>query len=284
MDPENELSAEDSALEAEAREMDWVPEAEYKGKPGTWKDAKAWVDYGRQVLPIVRATNDRLKAQTSAQAREIAELKQLVGTNAETMKELQAFHEAQTKTAVEQAKKDLAASLKLARESGDTEAETQILTEINALATTAKPVVPEKKEVQPVAEPPALQAWRVENPWYGIDVRKSRRVMLMGREIVEDRPELGGWMPEFYKELDKRIAAEYGSTDRPGAGKVAASNGAGGGHGARSNGRDFAALPAEAKAAAREQERDFVGEGRMYKTAKEWHDRYAEIYFKRVPA
>lgn len=277
----------DPATEAEARQMGWAPKAEWRGKETDWKSAAEYVDYGKHVLPILNATNKRLRDELLVQKGQIGELKTLVATSQEAIKNLNEFHTAETARQVAQVKAELGVKLKDARESGDTHAEVEIQSEIAELAAAEVAAKGKKVETEPVREaPPALSpaylAYKDANPWLDVDMKKTRRALLLGGEIAEEL-RLNGTQPAFYAELEKRMVAEYGgASSRPGDSKVAGSDGAGasaaGGRGGGARG--FASLPSEARTAAKSFERELVGPGKMHKDLASFHAAWATEYYR----
>lgn len=279
--------AEDPAVEAQARDMGWTPEAEYKGK-GPWKPAAEYVEYASQVLPLVNATNKRLRGELAAVRQETQQIKTLLATSQQAIEDLNKFHTEETARQVAEVKRDLAARLKTARADGDTDAEVEIQVELGKLTTaqTAAEAKPAAKPAAATIDTSAETSWRTDNSWYGgtsaEDKRKTRFTVVLANELAEERKDLNGQMPAFYAELDKRIAAETGGASaRPGDSKVAGGS-SGGGAESRGGGgsRNFASLPADAKAAAKSFERELVGPNKQHKTLDDFHKAWVAEYYR----
>lgn len=264
-----------------ATAMGWTPKEKFKGDPDKWKPAAEFVEYGEMVLPILRSQNREMHQQLATSNAALQDLQRQVAAGSATMKQLEDFYKSETERAVKEAKRGLAAELKAAREAGDTDREVELLGEIADLNAPPPPKPVAKAADTPPAPPPAYLDWAAKNTWIDKDRKKSRRAVLIGQEIIEDMPHLNGKMAEFYNELDDRLAEEFGSRDREPDDKVSGSAGAGrrtssgGGTGAKS----YDSLPADAKSQCDADARQFVGEGRMFKTKQEWQKHYAQVYW-----
>src|SRR5690349_19252632 len=83
-------------FDKEAREMGWVPEAEFKGPKEKWKPAQNFVEDGEKILPIVRS---QLKREREARERLEADyakrFDRLEKVNKTTFEAAQRSHEAE---------------------------------------------------------------------------------------------------------------------------------------------------------------------------------------------
>src|SRR6202012_6126561 len=76
-DPETLVAAgeaeagEQAAVEAEARRAGWRPLEEYRGKPGGWVDAKAFLERGETFMPFLQADRRRLREEYERMSSEV---------------------------------------------------------------------------------------------------------------------------------------------------------------------------------------------------------------------
>lgn len=275
MDIEQEIQVEEATpnYEAEAREMGWVNKEEWEGPEDKWVDAKSFVEKGESVLPILRANNKRLKKDLLTRDKEISTLKESMEAANKAIKALQKSHDAATAAAVEQAKKDLRLQLREARESGDVDTEEEIREKLDELKKPAPPE--EKKEEEPGLHPDFVE-WRNAHPWFTDQStpesrKRIREFLRIGEDLRDEGDTAYGkaFMDKCLKILE----------EREGRGKKTVSKVESGNSGGRANGgRAFDSLPKEAKDACHEDNDNFVGPGKMFKTVREWEDHFTSVY------
>jgi len=275
----------DEATESEAREMGWVPLEEFHGNKEKWTPATEWVERGKNILPILRENNKRLKKDLLTRDEKIANLERAITDSQKAVSALQKTYAENTKREVENAKRELREQIKLARDVGDTDTELELqdkLSDLRQSEANAK----KEEETPPQTDQdwrkqyPELAKWQTENSWYGdfSNAENRKRTRTINR-IMEDMRDDGDTSSgtEF---LNKALSAleEKEESTQTTAKKVA--NRVEGGTSSRSSssGRAFDRLPKEAKEIAKEQAEDFVGPGKMFKTNKEWEDYYAVQY------
>lgn len=284
MSTENEGQELDQEVIKEAKSMGWVPQEQFRGKPDDWVDADEFVERGRKVMPILVANNRRLQAQLLTRDKELDTLKsQLDGATA-AIEKLEKHYTEANKRSVENAKRQLREELKAAREENDVDAELDIqdkLRDLDAATKNAESKPVKKDTPQGPQTPPELKAWYEANSWFGTDKQKTKLVVRIAEDLREEGSELQG--PDFMDECVRLYEEQYGELEegekkpvRKPAGKVEGVPARGR---AASSGRRFADLPKEAKEACWGDAEDLVGEGRRYKTMKDWEDAYATIYF-----
>lgn len=263
----------DQELEKEARLYGWKPEAEYKGK-APWIDAETYVNRGREIAPILRSNNERLKNDTLQLKTENGNLR----TELEALrKDLNEFRDSATKKQVEEKRAQLVDQLKEAVKDDDVDAELKIREQLDAL----KVEPPKKPDVKPAPKDdglhPDFKRWADENPWFGgtssEDKKKTKEVTRIAEDLREEGTRLQGaeFMEAVVAEYDKRHADP---DDDPNDKHQQGSNGVG----RRQSGKGFASLPKEARDACHEDNDKFVGEGKLFKTQKEWETHYYEQY------
>lgn len=275
-------SAATPEMQAKAEKMGWIPPARYRGEPERFVDADEYVARGEQVLPIVRAQNQRLQDEVASLKANQAALQESLQKANTALEEIEERHTVATVKAVEQAKKDLQKRLAEAHDAGDSAAIAEItglMVDLNA--SSAEP--PKKKEPetkplpQPATVPPELKAWQEANPWFGTDKRKTALALGIAQELRDSGTTLEG--AAFYEKVREELEATLGGAAGAGS-KVEGARGSETGTARVSAKKGFAALPAEAKAACDAESRNFVGAGKRYKTVDAWRERYAELYFQ----
>lgn len=280
---QEEGNEENAAFEKEAKDMGWVSQDDFDGPEGKWVDAKTFIERGEHIMPILRNNNKRLKNDLLTRDKEIATLKESVESANKAIKALQKHHTAATEQAVTQAKNELRAQLKQAREIGDVDAEFEIQDKLEDLKETSKEVkeeeVEDKKPTDTQTLNPEFVAWNKENSWYGDmtnpeNRKRTRALVRIGEDLREDgdttvgRPFMDKAMEILEKQEGKKVGTKTSSKVESGGGNARGGSG----------GRAFDGLPSEAKNACHEDNDTFVGPGKMYKTVKDWEDAYAKTY------
>lgn len=284
--PEVDGAEVDETTEHEAREMGWVPLEEFHGDKEKWTPASEWVERGKNILPILRKNNERLKKDLLTRDEKIANLEHAITDSKKAISALQKTYEEKTKQEVEKAKKELREQIKLARDVGDTDTELDLQDRLQELRQSESAAQKKEEEPQPNTEQdwrkqyPELAKWQTANPWYGdfTTPENKKRTRTINR-IMEDMRDDGDTTSgtEF---LNKALSALEEREEGTQATNRKVTNKVEGGSGSRSSnsGRPYDRLPKEAKEIAKEQAEDFVGPGKMFKTNKEWEDYYAAQY------
>jgi hypothetical protein len=265
-------------IEGEASKMGWVPREKFRGDPEKWVDAETFLRRGEEVMPILKANNERLMEEVSKTRAELTRTQELLKSSQEAIEELKQFNTETARRIAEKSRLDLLAELKQARENGDVEAQAAIEDQLEEV----KEVIKQSKQSKP-AKPPEgpseeqrrqaaeANAWIKENaPWFGQDRRKTALLLAITDELRSaGRPNGRDLYNDALAELNKMYA------DRPSADRVEGSRSTS----PRGGGKGYADLPAEAKEACDRQGRRLVGEGRAFKTVDDWRKHYAELYF-----
>jgi hypothetical protein len=272
-----EVEAQD--YEADALEMGWSPEEKFKGKKENWVSAKEFVERGEHLLPIIKATNKRLKNDLLTRDQKIATLQEAVESSQKAIKALQKSYTAATQKEVEQARKDLRAQIVNARELGDTETELDLTDKMQALRKAETEAKEEVEEVTPTVSPD-FKAWQGENSWFGgnspEDKKRSRAIIRIGEDLIDEGETLRD-RPFLDKCLSILEERESGKTPAQKRTPSKVEGGNSGGRGS-SGGGGFGSLPKDARDICHEDNDTFVGPGKMFKTVKEWEDHYYAIY------
>lgn len=295
---ENEQVNDDAAqaaIEAEARRMGWVEKEAYRGPADNWRDAASFVQRGKEILPIVQATNKKLESAVEALRADLAaalagnkELRDSIGA-------LNEYHEENLKEQVARVKAGLLDQIKQAKKDGDVDREVELGEELQELrekekkVSTAEKKPEAKPDPKPAAKPtdPAFDEWRAkpENAWFGTDKRKTGMALVLGKEVAEEMPHLlnadSSATPAFYLEVAKRVEEVF-APRQPKTDKVNGSRPGGGKPGG--GGKTFEDLPDDAKAACARFADRVVGPNKAHKDLKSWQSKYATDYFKQFDA
>ena len=279
-------------LEAQAREMGWRPKEEFKGDESRWVDAKTFVDRGEHVLPIIKATNERLRGEIVAANQRTAQLEQAIKDSQETIAALERYHQDDVKQKVEKARNDLKAQLIQAKRDGDVEAEVNLTEELANLnsadaAALARDEGGEKKvDKQPppkdYTKEPEFVNWKADNSWFGSDRAKTAIAYDITQRLREAGDTTVGraFLDKVTVEVNKELARLSGG--RPTNSRVEGGKGGAGGNAGGGRAKGYDDLPAEAKKACDDFSRDLVGPNRRYKTVDDWRKSYVTQYFTEV--
>lgn len=204
------MSEEVQAIESEARLFGWVPKEEFRGGEENWVDAETFVKRGKELNPILRANNERLKKELAEERdkhnKELAEIKQ-------TAEEFKKFQKEAFERKQEQLKKEID-ELKQQRKEAIKEGDGDLVVEIEDKLEELKEE--QAKKPEPPAEPPkqaetqldpSLSEWLDRNKWYGQDVETTEIVNGMGAAIRRQFPDLVG--KKFLEKLDERLQQRF---------------------------------------------------------------------------
>jgi len=243
-------------IEAEAKRMGWTPKDQFKGDPDKWRGADEFVERGRNMLPIVRAT-------VKKQEREIAELKQ-------SMKEFGEFHTKTEQRAYAQAMADLKQQRADAIAAGDGVAFDKIDGAIDDL----------KKDIETKAKPaktddsdPVFDDWKTKNKW--LDDPKMEAFGNAAANYLRSTGEKStgaDFLELVTKEVKAKFPDKFENPRRTSAPSVE-----GGAPAARSGGKSFADMPAEARAACERMARN--GYADKPKEAAAFKAEYVKTFF-----
>lgn len=274
----------DVDYESKAKEMGWVPQDQWKGDPEKWTDAQEYVERGEQVLPILRANNRRLNDDILTLRTQNDTLQQQLEATRKIVQGLEGkFHESLQRQLKEQ-RAELRASLKEAVEDRDVDREMDIREQLDQLSEAEKKSkeTPDKKDSPTSADKKPspkidaqFEAWRQENPWFdgsSAEDRKKTKAVVRAAEDLRDEGDTSTGI-EFYNKALARVEekSESRTHSKVDNGNSRSSSSPGS--------KSFASLPQEAKDACMADMEDFVGEGKLFKTADEWKAYYTETYY-----
>lgn len=223
-------SQDDRDWEAEAREMGWVPEEEFKGerKPAKFKTAQEFVE---DIPPYVRKLLE--KAEAKAEER----FKRLEKVHEKTVKKITAIHEKEMA--------GLKAQRKEAIKAGDVELVEQLDEELEKRRDDA-PLTDDPKEQKAAAE----KAFGEANPWYGKNRKMTAFARGISQDLAADNPEMT--FDENVSQVLKAVREEFPEyfDIKPAAnGHAAVDTGSENPSGRSKGSKTYADLPAEAKRA-----------------------------------
>lgn len=242
-------------IEVLARQDGWVPKEEYRGDESKWVDAETFVERGKQILPILRSNNERLKKELAEKTNkfeiEITELRS-------TAEEFKRFTKEAADRKVKEMEKQLrelraAKSEATAQEdhSRAAELEEQIDSVKDQVAKAKEPPKePEKKEEAPPELPAYIQEWMGKNTWYGDETdyfEESQIVTALGAAIRRKHPTITG--KDFLEMLDDKIAEKLPHLVKDSARRGPSVEGGNRANKSKPSKRSYENLPADAKAA-----------------------------------
>ena len=107
--------------ETQARAMGWLPKEQFRGPESSWIDAEAYVERGNNIMPILKANNEKLIQRLSQVEAQNAELTATLKASSEAIEELKNFRSTLNKEKVQTQKTEILAGIKEAKTSGDIE-------------------------------------------------------------------------------------------------------------------------------------------------------------------
>jgi hypothetical protein len=268
----------------EAKSLGWVPLEKFRGNKEQWVDADEFVERGKNVMPILRATNDRLRNELLTRDRKIDTLQRTLEGATTAIQRLEAHYTAANKRAVEIAKAQLKEDLKGAIEDRDVDRELEIRDKIEELRVAGDKVEPvakpsDKKDPPSSDLSPEFKEWQDENPWYGEDKKRTKAILRIAEDLRDEGNKLVG--KEFMDECLQKLEEQEADTTttippqrRPS--KVDTGNPAAGGP---SSGKGWNSLPKEAQQACLQDAEELVGPEKRYKSLDDWKKAYTKLYF-----
>jgi hypothetical protein len=277
---DGEQTVEVQAVEAEAKEMGWVPQEEYKGDPARWVDATTYVERGQTVMPILKANNQKLLREVTDLKGKLDQLLEAQRASQETITALQAQSIETAKQAFQRGMATLKARKADALKEGDTEEVVEIDEAIAALrGKEPKAAEPKTSTVNPTdfSQQPFFQEWKARNEWVDVDKRKSAYAL----GVAQEAHAKGLRDKEILDYVDEVLARDYpGAAPARKVDKMEGGKGGGGTPSGRAtNGKTYADLPADVKATCDRFSRMLVGKGKMYETVEAHRKSYVQQYF-----
>lgn len=267
---------------AEAREMHWVPKEEFRGNPDDWVPAAEFVERGRSILPIVRATNLRMREELRTESAARLDLERRLRLSEAALSEIQTERVDDAKADVDAAKANLEAKIEQAARDQDFAAVAKLTRRLVEVAAT--PVAAPVAAVAPAnggngsaAADPHYTAWVGEHPEFNTDPEYHYQVLAIGATLNKRGLKGQAFYNELNNQLDRRARGAGGR-------QIDRTEGGGPSNGGRSESSDsgYDALPADAKAECNKQASNpkLVGANRVYKTVADYRKYYATEYFR----
>jgi hypothetical protein len=268
----DEQQVDTSGVEQEAKRFGWVPKEDFRGNETDWVDADTFVKRGKEINPILRANNERLKKELDAEREkhtaEIAAIRQ----TAEEFKQFQkdAFERKQKELSTEL--EALKAQRKEAIREGDADLVVELedrIEEVKEERASAKEPTPAPAKVdEPVKVDPSLSEWIDNNKWFGSNQEATQIANALGATINQEFPNLRGkaFLDKLDERLKQRVPELYGN---PNQGRNTVEGGGARGNASSSGKKTYDNLPSEAKAACDK----FVKQG-LFKSKQEYVDLY----------
>ena len=119
-------------VETRAKAMGWQPQTEFKGDPSKWRPAEEDVQRGEELLPIVQASERRLRQENQQLQGKLGTLETQLTAATESIDALKEFNTEATRRAAKQERENLVRALAEARRSGDTETEVALTDQLEA--------------------------------------------------------------------------------------------------------------------------------------------------------
>ena len=272
--------SDEQTIEERASAMGWSPQENFKGDPERWVDAETYVKRGEEFIPFLQADKRKLTQDVEALRGKLTQMEQTLKASSETIEALREYNTKENKKAVVEQRKEIVEQLKEARTEGDIETEIELQTRLSETdaalkAADEKPTTKAEPAAVDYTKTPEWQSFIQDNSWFQTDMRRRALAMSLGQSMAEEGKLTGLTAAQRYALVAKEtLAIMPMDSHRNGADKVEGSRGGAGEGGGSSGGKTFADLPAEAKAACDRYAGKVVGEGRAYKTTKEWRAKY----------
>ena len=271
-------SAAAPEVQERAEKLGWIPPERFKGDPTRFIDAEDYLERGETVLPIVKEHNRRVQVELDNLRQESSATAAALRSAQLAIEQIEERHTVATQKAVANARLQVKAQLAAASEAGDHDGVAELtdqLTQLKTAEEVARKAEPIVAPPVPFTPAPEMVEWNAENPWFGRDKRKTALALGIAQELRENGESSTG------RRFFDLVAAEMEQTLAPATSAASKVEGARGGVGASKSGtKGYDALPADAKAACESDMRNFVGPNKRYKSAVEWRNRYAELYFE----
>lgn len=277
-------------IEDQARSMGWVPQEDWKGDPDKWTSAEEYVERGEQIIPIMRANNRALRDDVLTLKAERDTIRQELDVTKAIVQGLEKQFNASLEAKLKEQRQALKASLKDAVEDRDVDRELELREQLDELSEAERESKRKQEENREKLKSqkhaptdtdlkvsPDFTKWKQENSWFGGDSaedKKRTRAVVRAAEDLRDE----GDTSEGYEFFNKALERVEGKNDDTPVDKVDVGSSRSNSRG-NSGSQSFNSLPPEAKAACLEDMESFVGEGKLYKTEKEWKDYYAKVYY-----
>lgn len=252
--------------DAEARDMGWVPQEQFKGDPERWKPAQKFVEDGENILPIVNARNKSLEKKIEKMEADFAKRLEAIDRTSKNVLERQ-------KQAHKEEMDRIKAGMKEAVANGDSETYEALEKRRDDLTQNAPRESDGGDDVDSVRS-----AWMADNSWINDDYEAAMEAQSYGNFLAMKRePKTPAQVKEDLDKIAKHVREKFPekfgeageqTTQRRGNGQSAV-DGGGAFPGGGKKGKSYSDLPPEAKSACDR----FVADGIISK------EQYVKDYF-----
>ena len=278
---EGEAPAVDHAVEARARRMGWRPREEYRGPPGEFRDATAFIEHAEENLPLAVARNRSLERQVESMTGELGETKALLGTLVERTRRAEEI-------GYRRARREIEAERDRAIDAGDRDGVREADTRLRELgpepvaqpgnghAATQPPAQPAQPQMDPV-----VQAWIGQNPWFTSNPEANAVAVALHGVVTQQMPHLAldEKLAETTRRMRQRMPELFGQSaeaqGNPRRGAAAAVSPSQSGAPRQTNPRSFDALPPDVKRQYDRQAKMLEGKGDPFTK-----DEFARYYWE----
>lgn len=258
-------------VESEAIALGWSPREKWRGDPENWIDAETFLRRGKEILPLLKASNKKLEDNLRAIQNENSFLHSSLEEMRSNMAEFASSQREMLKNRLEEQRKELLAQRKVAREEGDDEILDGIEQQLDENREAAKKLESSPSSVR-VKEPPEFLAWRSANSWFEGESEDDVMLTALAFRYGQEAAKKGLTNSAFYSYIDQKLAPRLRKA--PPADKTES-----GGSVGVSGGKGYNALPPDARAICDADEKRFVGPNKMFKTREEWRTHFISQYF-----
>lgn len=255
-----EVVEDNAALEDRARRQGWKPKDEYRGPPGRWRDAKAYLEHGENEWPVLRERmrelDKRHVERESKWDKEREDLNKRIAETTEVLVEMREMTQRSTEAAYNRGRREVEAKMEQAASQSDMQAYHAAQRELAEIeAVRPKPL--EKKVETTVAPPPAappvpqvdpeITAWTAQNPWFERDVVLKTYAIDLDSDLMRRFPGMSTTdrLQEVTRQTLTKFPEKFGNPRRA----AAPVSGSGSPPVSTKKGKSVEDLPPEAKAA-----------------------------------
>lgn len=273
------MSAED-----QAKDIGWVPKEQFRGDPEKFVDAETYLKRGQEFIPFLRASNKRLEEQVGSLKGELEATKNLLRANSAAVEEINKSTAEQVRVAAEKARTDALHELETARKEGDVDGAVAAQQKADAAAKAAEEAAKPKPAANgQAADPPGWNTFIRDNPWWNEDPVMRAASTAVTASLAASGALTNLTIDQRWAKIAEETKKRFGVTDNvrrteaprvEGSRTTAAESPVG-------EGKGYADLPADAKAACDRQSQDprLVGPDRKCKDIATYRKQYADIYF-----
>jgi hypothetical protein len=270
------------APEVEAKALGWAPKENWRGDPEHWVDAETFLKRGKEMMPLLKATNKQLEAKLAKQAADLAAATTTIKEFEATLKDLTEFQAEVVKDKVASELATLKAQRREARNEDDFDTVDALDERIDELKEKGKALkaTPPAKEEKPGPQSnldPAYVKWAEGREWLKDPVKGTTAVGVAQKLRQAGNTDVG---EAFYDAVEAEVLSIFNEAPVRKPSKLEGGGGGGGGGGGPKV-PSYDSLPAEAKAVCDRQAAKFVGEkGKAFKDLASWRAHYAKIYLE----